>query len=196
MKSIKLLAVLFIAAITFSSCSDDETPAPVNEEEVITTMIVTLTSSTGGGTPITLTSRDLDGDGPNAPEFTYSPDPATLIVGTTYNGTIRLLNETEDPAENVTTEVAEEAEDHQFFYSASTIAANFAYAGTNDSNGNPVGIEFTVTPTSAGTGTMTFILRHEPNKSGTNVSTGDITNAGGETDIEVSFAVTVNQQPL
>ncbi|CAM1343689.1 type 1 periplasmic binding fold superfamily protein [Tenacibaculum amylolyticum] len=192
MKSIKLLAILFIAAITFSSCSDDETPAPVNEEEVITTMVVTLTPA-GGGNAITLTSKDLDGDGPNAPVLTYSPDPATLTMGATYNGSIQLWNETEDPAENVNDEIVAEADDHQFFYSASTIAANFAYAGANDSNGNPVGINFTVTPTSAGTGTMTFILRHEPNKAGANVSTGDITNAGGETDIEVSFAVTVNQ---
>ena len=35
--------------------------------------------------------------------------------------------------------------------------------------------------------TMTVILRHEPNKAGAGVSDGDITNAGGETDIEVTF---------
>ncbi|HBK71516.1 MAG TPA: type 1 periplasmic binding fold superfamily protein, partial [Flavobacteriaceae bacterium] len=35
------------------------------------------------------------------------------------------------------------------------------------------------------------ILRHEPNKSASGVSDGDITNAGGETDIEVIFNITV-----
>jgi hypothetical protein len=34
-------------------------------------------------------------------------------------------------------------------------------------------------------------LRHEPNKDALNVASGEITNAGGETDIEVSFPVTI-----
>ena len=37
----------------------------------------------------------------------------------------------------------------------------------------------------------TITLRHEPAKTATGVSGGDITNAGGETDIEVVFDVTV-----
>ena len=35
------------------------------------------------------------------------------------------------------------------------------------------------------------MLRHEPDKSAAGVSSGDITNAGGETDIEVSFNVII-----
>ena len=38
---------------------------------------------------------------------------------------------------------------------------------------------------------INIILRHEPNKKGLGVSDGDITNAGGETDIEVSFDITI-----
>ena len=34
-------------------------------------------------------------------------------------------------------------------------------------------------------------LRHEPAKDASGVAAGDITNAGGETDIEVTFDVTV-----
>ena len=38
-----------------------------------------------------------------------------------------------------------------------------------------------------GHGQFTVTLRHEPDKSAQGVSAGDITNAGGETDIEVSL---------
>lgn len=184
MKTIKILTLALIT-IVFSACSNDDdnvNPTPVNEEEVITTLTATLVPQ-GGGTTITLRSQDLDGDGPNAPVVTVSGD---LAVNTTYNGTIVLLNETEDPAENITTEVAEEDADHQFFFTATNSIATIAYTDQDD-NGNPVGITFTATTTAAATGNLTITLRHEPNKSATGVSNGDITNAGGETDIQVTF---------
>ncbi|WP_435262814.1 type 1 periplasmic binding fold superfamily protein [Tenacibaculum sp. nBUS_03] len=186
MKHIKLLAVLFISAFTITSCSDDEIK-PVNEEEVITTMTIVLTPSSGGNA-VTIQSRDLDGDGPNAPEITGG----TLAANTTYNADITLLNETESPAENITEEIEEEADEHQFFYSTTGgVNSTFTYAGTNDSSGNPVGLKFTVATGAAGTGNYTVILRHEPNKTAAGVKDGDITNAGGETDIEVVFPITV-----
>lgn len=40
-------------------------------------------------------------------------------------------------------------------------------------------------------GSLKITLKHQPNKSGTNVSIGDITNAGGETDIEVTLPIVV-----
>lgn len=187
MKTIKLLAIACISAITFASCSDDD-PTPTNEEEVITTMTVTLTPD-GGGNDVVLRTRDLDGDGPNAPEVTVS---GTIFANTTYNGTIELLNETEDPAEDITEEVAAEAEAHQFFYTSTGISPTFTYAGANDANGNPVGINFSVATGAAGSGTVTFILRHEPNKSAAGVNEGNIANAGGETDIEATFNVTIS----
>ena len=56
-------ALLFVT----TSCDkdDDNTPEPVNEEEVITTLTVKLTPTTG--TAIELKSFDADGDGPNVP---------------------------------------------------------------------------------------------------------------------------------
>ncbi|WP_299121720.1 type 1 periplasmic binding fold superfamily protein [uncultured Tenacibaculum sp.] len=185
MKLIKLFSILTIFSLVFASCSDS-TPTVVNEEEVITTMKIVLTPN-GGGNAVTIQSRDLDGDGPNPPVIT--PSPISLAANTTYSAVITLLNETENPAGNVTDEVAKEADEHQFFYSASGIAGTFTYAGANDSNGNPVGIQFTVATGAAGNGTYTVTLRHEPNKSATGVKGGDITNAGGSTDIEVSFPI-------
>lgn len=191
MKSIKLLAFLFIATLAFTGCSKDKTPPQVNAEEVITTMTITLTPASG--TPIVLKTQDLDGNGPKAPEVTVS---GRLAPNATYNGAITLLNETETPAGNVTDEVKAEDKDHQFFYSATGANATFAYAGANDGNGNPVGLSFTLTTGAASSGKLTFTLRHKPNKTAAGVKNGDITNAGGETDIQATFDVTIATTPI
>lgn len=184
MKNLKLIALLVIPAIFSTSCSNDD--APVNEEEVITTVRTTLT---GGGQVITLTSRDLDGDGPNAPVVTVS---GNLVAGTTYTGSTEFLNELESPAEDITIEVQEEGADHQVFYQLASTVGTITYTDT-DANGKPIGLNFTlVAGTSGSTGTLTVTLRHLPNKIATGVAAGDITNAGGNTDAAVTFSVAVN----
>lgn len=184
MKNLKLIALLVIPSIFSTSCSNDD--APVNEEEVITTVRTTLT---GGGQVITLTSRDLDGDGPNAPVVTVS---GNLVAGTTYTGSTEFLNELEDPAEDITIEVQEEGADHQVFYQLPSSIGTVTYTDT-DANGRPIGLNFTlVAGTSGSTGTLTVTLRHDLNKSAAGVAGGDITNAGGSTDAAVSFSVAVN----
>ena len=180
MKTLKFLTLGYLFIALTACSSDDDNPTPVHEEEVITTVIATLTPQ-GGGTDVTLTSRDLDGDGPNDPVVTIS---GALASGTTYDGAITLSNETESPAEDITAEVSEEGADHQFFFTSGI--GTVAYDDI-DSNGDPIGLEFTLTTSTATTGNLTIILRHEPNKSATGVSGGDITNAGGETDVDVSF---------
>ena len=181
-----LLALLACAAITFQ-CSDDDDPEPVNEEEVITTMTVTLVPQ-GGGTAITMQTRDLDGDGPNAPVVTVS---GPLTNGTVYNGSIELLNETETPAEDITEEVEEEDDEHQFFFQiGGTLDLTTDYSDA-DGDGNPIGLAFTASAGVASNGTLTVTLRHEPDKDAAGVSDGDIANAGGETDIEQAFSIEV-----
>ena len=183
MKYLKsLFGILIIGAVTMSCSSDDENPVPVNEEEVITTMIVTLTPQ-GGGDSITLQSQDLDGDGPNAPEITVS---GNLLGFTTYEGTIELLNETEDPAEDITAEVEQEAEEHQFFYSTTGSIGNITYTDA-DANANPIGLTFLMSTQQPGPATLGITLRHEPVKP----NDGTLANAGGETDIAQTFSLTV-----
>ena len=181
MKSIKLLALLFISTLVFTGCSDDETPEQVNENEVITTMTITLTAT--GQTDVVLRTQDLDGDGPNAPVLTVS---GPLAANTVYNGSIVLLNETESPAENVTEEIEEEDEEHQFFFVSTGANATFAYTDT-DENNNPVGLSFSLTTADASTGSLTFTLKHEPKKP----NNGTVADAGGSTDIETTFNVTI-----
>ena len=113
MKTVKFLSTTIFATALIFSCSsdDDSTPEPVLEEEVITTMTITLTADGQGD--VILQTQDLDGDGPDLPVVTVS---GNLSPSTMYSGSIVLLNETEDPAENMTLEIAEEALEHQFFY--------------------------------------------------------------------------------
>ena len=183
MKNYALYSFILLTGLLFTACSDDDTtPAQVDEEEVITTLMVTLTSNTGQ--TITLNSQDLDGDGPNDPTISVS---APLSVATTYSGVIELFNETVSPAEPVHEEVAEESAEHQFFYTQGgniNVTTNY---GDFDGNGNPLGLSFSLSTTSAGQGTMTFTLRHEPLKP----NDGTLSGAGGETDLSVTFPITI-----
>lgn len=175
-----------IIFMTLTSCSSDD-PEIVNQEELITTLKITLTPQ-GGGDAVILESKDLDGDGPIEPKTTVS---GNLQVNKTYAGVVLLLNETLTPAEDITLEVEEEGVDHQFFYTFSNSIATVNYTDF-DANNKPIGITFSLTTTSADVGNLTVILRHLPNKAGTGVSAGSITNAGGETDVEATFSLTVN----
>lgn len=187
MKTTNILIALLVITFTFLSCSnDDDNPTLINDEEVITTLRAVFTP-TGDGTPVTLQSEDLDGDGPNAPEITIS---GAFTTNTTYNGSIQLLNETVTPAEDITAEVQSEGEDHQLFFTQIGSIGTFTYNDV-DANGNPIGLSFSLTTANASSGTLTIVLKHLPNKDASGVSDGDITNAGGETDIEASFNLTI-----
>jgi len=170
------LALLSLGLITISCDNDDDNPVAVNEEEVITTMNITLTAA---GNTVTLSSRDLDGDGPNVPEISVS---GNLMANQVYAGTIVLLNETESPTEDKTLEIAEEDEEHQFFFNVSGALTGFDY-DDEDGNGNPVGLSFILNTGAAGNGTLQVTLRHEPKKP----NDGTLADAGGETDIAQSF---------
>ena len=187
MNSIRFwLISLTLSAFIFTACDDDpDDPDIPNEEELITTLTYTLTPE-GGGSPVVFSFRDTDGDGGSDPTIQTS----TLAANTNYEGDIILLNELEDPAENITEEVDEEDEEHQFFYQTTVSGLTITYDDA-DEEGNPVGIETDVSTGAADSGTLTITLRHEPDKSADGVADGELANAGGETDIEVTFNVNV-----
>lgn len=175
----KKFILLSIAALNLSffiiSCG--ENPKPVNEEEVITTLIMTFKE--GANTAAIFTFRDS----------VITND--TLAANKVYDVTIELLNESATPADTITKEVKEEGADHQFFFApASGLNIAFAYSDTDD-EGHPVGLSSTATTTTASTGQLTVTLRHEPDKHAAGVESGDISNAGGETDAEVTFDVVI-----
>ena len=181
LKTTKTCSMYALLAIAMIGCSDDDTPVVINEEEVITTVILTLTPESGD--QVVLTTQDLDGDGPD--------EPVTITTGsfnenTQYQGAVRFLNETETPAEEITTEVIEEADEHQVFYTVSSglnITTTYQDA---DSNGNPLGVSITLETGAASAGNLTVTLRHEPVK-----PNDGLDSAGGETDITTTFDVTI-----
>jgi hypothetical protein len=104
------------------------------------------------------------------------------------------LNETKNPASNITDEVKTEALDHQFFYAwTSELQNSLALAYTDEDSGkNPLGISTELTTKAiAAKGMFRITLRHMPNKSADGVKNGLIANAGGETDIEIEFPIEI-----
>jgi hypothetical protein len=175
-----MLAVgLLLLVITFQSC-DTEDPKPPNEEEVITTLTVTLTPG-DGGMPVILSFFDEDGENGSAePVETIS---GSLRVGTSYSAQIQLLNETVTPPIDVSEEVEEEGNDHLFCFSASG-DLSIEYEDEDD-QGLPLGLSTTWLPGEAGQQEVTIILRHQAGtKNGQCPGTG-------ETDLEVSFGFIV-----
>ena len=182
MKTMKISAFYALLTLAMLGCSDDDTtPEIINEDELITTVILTLTPDSGD--QVVLTTVDLDGDGPD--------EPVTTVVGsfsenTQYQGAVQFLNETEDPAEDITEEVIEEADEHQVFYTVSEGLNITTTYQDFDSNDNPLGVNITLETGEASSGSLTVTLRHEPVK-----PNDGLDSAGGETDIATSFDVTI-----
>ena len=173
---------ILVLAVLLISCEPKD-PDITNGEELITTLIYEVTD-TNSGEISEFVFRDLDGDDGNDPVITVP----VLKSNSSYSGSIMLLNESVDPTESVDEEVAEEDLDHQLFFDSEVLTV--AYADT-DSEGNPIGLESTFSTGDAGTGTLKITLRHKPSKDAEGVKDNDITNAGGETDIEVTFDVSI-----
>ena len=182
MKTMKTSAFYALLTLAMLGCSDDDTtPEIINEDELITTVILTLTPDSGD--QVVLTTVDLDGDGPD--------EPVTTVVGnfsenTQYQGAVQFLNETEDPAEDITQEVIEEADEHQVFYTISEGLNIQTTYEDQDSQGNPLGVQITLSTGLASEGSLTVTLRHEPVK-----PNDGLESAGGETDISTSFDVSI-----
>lgn len=172
--------IIIVVGLCLSACPKKSDPAPKNEEEVITTLTYTLKPKSGDNVVFKFT--DKDGDGGNAPVIVND----TLKANTVYTGTFELLNEQASPAEDVTKEINEEADEHQFFFEINSDSLTVAY-DDKDANGKPVGLKSILTTKGKANGTLKITLRHKPNKSAAGVSDGKITNAGGDTDIETSF---------
>ena len=166
-------------------CGGVETPDEPNENEVITTVMLTFAG------PSVVEAKWVDlGDGPVV-------DPIALENGAVYDLSVRFLNELETPPEEITDEVAAEAEEHQVFFTGADALLDIAYADA-DSNGFDVGLSGSVTVLGAGTDELTVTLRHLPEESGAATKTGDLAATvatdgfgaiPGETDVQVTFQV-------
>ena len=184
MKNTLLIASTLIIGFGIIGCDSDD-PTPENPEELITT--VRLVFQEAGSTDLMIFEfKDLDGDGGNLPIINTD----TLLSGREYLLEVELYNESVNPIIDIASEVKEEDDEHQFFFVIDDVNMTHTYED-QDGNGKPLGLLNSMVVGDAGMGSLTIILRHQPDKDAPGVSDGDPTNAGGDTDIEIEFDVSV-----
>ena len=110
--------------------------------------------------------------------------------------TIEVTNSSKN--EDITQEMLTEAAAHQFFFLGQAFESSFLSIQYADAGGIALGLKTTVTVSSS-TGTnnssMRVVLRHDLNKSFPGASNPNFANfvqAGGETDLDITFPVILN----
>ncbi|MEY3051161.1 MAG: hypothetical protein RLY31_946 [Bacteroidota bacterium] len=174
-----MAAMLLLITILFFPSCDKEDTTPDNDQELITTVRITV--SDGVAEPVSAQVQDLDGIGGNPPTI----QELALQPNTGYTFSIAFLDEQNASAPvDITEEVAEESAEHLVCY---LVNGNISepVRTDQDSDGQPLGLEGTFQTGDTGTGTLTVILKHLPDKSGAEPCTT------GETDVEVSFPVVI-----
>ncbi len=201
MKSIqKQLFVAFLLSLTFvwTSCSKDD-PVPEVDQEVITDLTVTFTEVDEEGNTIG-TSMDFTASAGEGIALGGEIDVdliTGLESGKTYLMEISAYNSIAD--EDVTEEILEHDEEHQFYFLGSAFVGNDAFMSytydDQDGNGNPIGLSgFATVDNSSGanSGEIRIILRHDSDKNMENADNPHWENyaqAGGESDLDVTFDV-------
>jgi len=180
-----------VLALLVPACALPE--GTLNDQEVITTVILQFGDAE-------FAFDDPDGDGGELPTI----DPIVLAPGS-YPLAVRFQNRLEDPPEEITEEVADEADQHLLLFTGSAVVGpatenttgplQHAYADS-DANGLPIGLanDVVVTP---GAGMLTVTLRHmppelPPEKSADTTAearANGVDSIGGATDAQVSFSV-------
>lgn len=182
LKKIKLFLWASLMGIVLTSCDKDDDNPPDNEQELITTVKLTLTNAAIASEVVTATWRDTDGPGGANPVI----QDLVLKPNTVYEGSVEFLDESNpSDVEDISGEVEEEDTDHQIYYVATT--ANLTITGYNtDTNNLPLGTEATFTTGAASTGSLKVLLKHKP---GTKAANDPSTK--GETDVDVDFPVRI-----
>ncbi len=181
--SVSAILVSLVSFITFSACNKADLP---NESELITTINYVLIDSVSGDTSLFM-FLDKDGDGGFEPLIRSS----NLKSNRVYIGQLSLLNEAVTPPNDIGFEVQNESHAHQFFYIADgNLDLKINYAD-QDTLGYPLGLITRLQTGIPGSGNLRLVLRHQPDKTASGVVNGNISLAGGETDIDVLFPITI-----
>ena len=178
--------VLAIALLAGGCKKEEKNPTPTDDNEAITTAILTLSSQT---TPVQTVTAVVENLNTTAD---FSRATLTLKAITTYTGVINLLDKTKTPTLDVSAEVKEEGDEHLSVYTftpATGSSASMSVTATDkDSNPAPgpypIGLATQVVAGAAGNGKLKVVLRHQPNaKNGTATP--------GTSDLDTDFNVTI-----
>ena len=182
-----------------------------HDHGVTTTVILNFAPADGGDTlSFTWTDQDQIADGPIDDILLPDASDHDHHDSQEYDLDIEVWNELEDPAEDVTGEIAELDVEHQFFFtgsgvespatgdnSSAVIAQDYA---DEDADGLPIGLSNTVDTLAWGTGELTVTLRHlapendEPVKvagMAEDVANGGFSSIGGDNDVQATFNIEV-----
>ncbi|MFN3999822.1 hypothetical protein [Algoriphagus sp.] len=198
MKDLRKLPVyLFVAlAMGFASCESND-PEEENDGEVITDVTLKFQELNASGVTVGSVISFKASD-PQGIEVGSSPtiQTVTLTKGKTYRMSIELFNSIEN--EDITKEILEEADEHQFFFLGTVVTGNILAITYDDPSGERIGLRTKVVVSSSpGTNNaqLRVILRHDLDKSfpgATNPNFANFVQAGGETDLDITFPVVLN----
>lgn len=198
MKNLKKVSLYLLAllAFGFASC-ESEDPEKENEGEVITDVTLKFQELNGSNALVgdVLSFKASDPQGIEVGK-TPTVQSISLTKGKKYQMTIEVTNSIE--GEDITQEILEEAEEHQFFFLGQVFDSSFFSIQYADAGGIALGVKTNVT-VSASTGTnnssMRVVLRHDLDKNFPGASNPNFANfvqAGGETDLDITFPVILN----
>ena len=173
-----------VVSIIFAGCKKDKVENPdVEEQELITTVKLHITGANSFDK--TFTYKVENGFGMTSPG-TITRDDIALAPNAEYNMEVHLLNEKENPADDITKEVIAEKNAHLFLFETTGTSVTLT-DGNKDNNGAPFNQTIKLKTGAAGAGNMTVILKHEPS----NKNAVKAADAGGETDVEATFNVLI-----
>ena len=198
MKNLKKVSLYLLALVAFGFAScESEDPEKENDGEVITDVTLKFqelnASNTLVGSVLSFKASD-----PQGIEVGKTPtiQSISLAKGKKYQMTIEVTNAIK--GEDITQEILTEAAAHQFFFLGQVFDSSFFSIQYADAGGIALGLKTTVTVSSS-TGTnnsnMRVVLRHDLNKSFPGASNPNFANfaqAGGETDLDLTFPVILN----
>lgn len=198
MKNLTRLPIYLFAilAMGFASCESDD-PEEENDGEVITDVTLNFQELNASGAPIGLITSFKASD-PQGIEVGSSPtiQNVTLTKGKTYRMTIVVFNEIEK--EDITKEILEEADEHQFYFLGTAVTGNIVTITYDDPSGKLIGLQNrAVVSSSPGTNNaqLRVVLRHDLDKNfpgATNPNFANFVQAGGESDLDITFPVIIN----
>jgi hypothetical protein len=206
MKTLTYSLVVLLAAV---GCSDVEDHDHDHDHDhgVPTTVVLNFTPVDGGAAQ-SFTWSDPENDG----------DPiidSIVLVGAEDGGvsfdlSVEIWNELEEPVEDVTPEIEEEGDTHQLFFTGSGVQGpatgtppdallSHTYEDEDDS-GLPLGLVNKATTLVQGTAELTVTLRHLPTEDGNatkvsglaeDVAEGGFAAIAGDSDLQVTFPLEI-----
>ncbi|MBD2753387.1 hypothetical protein [Spirosoma validum] len=178
-----LWIILAVSLLTGACKNDEQNVAPTDDNEAITTAILSLTNATNAQDVVTATIENLNA---TAPDFTKAT--LNLKANATYSGVVQLYDKTQTPTLDATAEIREKANEHLFIYTPSAtslLTVTLTDKDTNPAPGPyPIGLTFSLKAGPIATGKLNVRLRHQPGaKNGTATP--------GTDDLNVDYSVII-----